>query len=53
MNDNITVQLDPDTDNILITVPKSLVQELDWNIETVLQWTLDRNNQSLLGQPVK
>lgn len=53
MNDNITVQLDPDTDNILITVPKSLVQELGWNIDTTLQWVLDQNNQSLLGHPVK
>ena len=53
MNNEITVQLDPDTGNMLITVPNELVCELGWNIETIVQWTLDQNNQSLTGNPVK
>lgn len=53
MNSEITVQLDPDTGNMLITVPNQLVRELGWNIETIVQWTLDQNSQSLSAKPVK
>jgi hypothetical protein len=53
MNSDITVQLDPDTGQLLISVPKSLVNELGWTIESAIQWTLDQNQQSLLGQPAK
>jgi hypothetical protein len=53
MNSDITVQLDPDTGQLLISVPKSLVNELGWTIESAIQWTLDQNQQSLSGQPAK
>jgi hypothetical protein len=53
MNSDITVQLDPDTGQLLISVPKSLVNELGWTIESAIQWTLDQNQQSLLGKPAK
>jgi hypothetical protein len=53
MNSDITVQLDPDTGQLLISVPKTLVRELGWTIESAIQWTLDQNQQSLLGQPAK
>ena len=53
MNSDTTVQLDPDTGQLLISVPKSLVNELGWTIESAIQWTLDQNQQSLLGKPAK
>lgn len=53
MNREIGVQLDPDSGDILITVPETLVKELGWDIKTIIQWTLDQNSQSLLAEPMK
>jgi len=43
ISDNIfgTIEIDPVTDEYKITVPESIINEMGWYEETVVQWSID------------
>ena len=43
ISDNIfgTIEIDPVTDEYKITVPESIINEMGWYEETVIQWSID------------
>lgn len=46
---NIVVQLDPDTGNVLVTIPADLVQQLGWSQASTIIWMLDEQEGSVKG----
>lgn len=53
MDNQIITQLDPVTGNLLITVPKSLVLELSWTLDSSIVWIIDEDDKTITGKLVK
>lgn len=53
MNAQITVQIDPDTGNALVTIPAELVQHLGWSTDSMIRWVLDQDRKTLTAKLVK
>lgn len=45
------VQIDPVTDDYMITIPEAIINRLGWYEDTVLEWTVD--GDTLVLQEVK
>ncbi len=43
ISDNIfgTIEIDPVTDEYKIVIPESIINEMDWYEETVVQWSIE------------